>query len=188
MDRPRAVPGQRLHRAAVAVAEVRSRVSARADRRVRGRAGDRGVDDVLQRRTSALCARGAHAGRGLRRGAGSVTMRAPGSRELAVMPAFRWHPQRFGQLPGVAKRRGGFARGRASTPIRTVVRARDSAASRLVWRNDRLRSFPRLPRAPDEPSAATRVVARRNALPLRRRPHRPAQPGRSVSRGYLDRA
>ena len=31
----------------------------------------------------------------------------------------------------------------------------------------------------------TRVVARRNALSLRhRRPHRPAQPGRSVSRGY----
>ena len=47
--RPGALPGQRLHRAAVAVAEVRSGVSARADRRIRGRAGDRGVDDVLQR-------------------------------------------------------------------------------------------------------------------------------------------
>ena len=43
---------------------------------VRGRAGDRGLDDVLQRRTSALGARGAHAGRGLRRGAGSVNMSA----------------------------------------------------------------------------------------------------------------
>ena len=36
--RPRAVPGQRLHRAVVAVAEVRGGVSSRAGRRVRGRA------------------------------------------------------------------------------------------------------------------------------------------------------
>ena len=56
-----------------AVAEVRSCVSVRVGRRVRGRAGDRDLDDVLQRRTSALGARGSHAGRGLRRGAGSVT-------------------------------------------------------------------------------------------------------------------
>ena len=34
------------------------------------------------------------------------------------------------------------------------VRARESAASRLVWRNNRHRSTPRSPRAPDEPSAA----------------------------------
>ena len=34
------------------------------------------------------------------------------------------------------------------------VRARDSAASRLAWRNNRNRSGPRSPRAPDEPSAA----------------------------------
>ena len=39
-------------------------------------------------------------------------------------------------------------------PIRTGVRARDSAASRLAWRNNRNRSSPRSPRAPDEPSAA----------------------------------
>ena len=76
MGRPRAVPGQRLHRAAVAVAEVRSGVSARVGRWVRGRAGDRDLDDVLQRRTSALGARGSHAGRGLRRGACSVNMSA----------------------------------------------------------------------------------------------------------------
>ena len=56
-----------------AVAEVRSCVSVRVGRPVRGRAGDRDLDDVLQRRTSALGARGSHAGRGLRRGAGSVT-------------------------------------------------------------------------------------------------------------------
>ena len=56
-----------------AVAEVRSCVSVRVGRRVRGRAGDRGLDDVLQRRTSALGTWGSHAGRGLRRGAGSVT-------------------------------------------------------------------------------------------------------------------
>ena len=46
--RPRTMPGQRLHRAAVAVAEVRGCVSSRAVRRVRGRAGDRDVDDVLE--------------------------------------------------------------------------------------------------------------------------------------------
>ena len=34
------------------------------------------------------------------------------------------------------------------------VRARESAASRLAWRNNRNRSGPRSPRAPDEPSAA----------------------------------
>ena len=56
-----------------AVAEVRSCVSVRVGRRVRGRSGDRDLDDVLQRRTFALGARGSHAGRGLRRGAGSVT-------------------------------------------------------------------------------------------------------------------
>ncbi len=56
-----------------AVAEVRSCVSVRVGRPVRGRAGDRDLDDVLQRRTSALGARGSHAGRGLRRGACSVT-------------------------------------------------------------------------------------------------------------------
>ena len=39
-------------------------------------AGDRDLDDVLQRRTSALGARGSHAGRGLRRGACSVNMSA----------------------------------------------------------------------------------------------------------------
>ena len=44
--RLRAVPGQRFHRAAVAVAEVRSGVSSRTGRRVCGRAGDRGADDV----------------------------------------------------------------------------------------------------------------------------------------------
>ena len=47
--------------------------SARVGRWVRGRPGDRDLDDVLQRRTSALGARRSHAGRGLRRGAGSVT-------------------------------------------------------------------------------------------------------------------
>jgi len=50
-----------------------SSVSARVGRWVRGRAGNRELDDVLQRRASALGARGSHAGRGLRRGAGSVT-------------------------------------------------------------------------------------------------------------------
>ena len=73
--RPRAVLGQRLHRAVVAVAEVRGGVSSRAGRRVRGRAGYRGVDDVLRLRAPALRARGTHAGRGLRRGAGGVSNR-----------------------------------------------------------------------------------------------------------------
>ena len=72
---------------AVAVAEVRSGVSARVGRWVRGRAGDRGLDDVLQRRTSALGARGSHAGRGLRRGAGSVNMSAACSALDVARPA-----------------------------------------------------------------------------------------------------
>ena len=47
-----------------------------------------GMDDVLRQRTSALGARGPHAGRGLRRGAGSVSMRAAESRTLTAGSAF----------------------------------------------------------------------------------------------------
>ena len=66
-----------------------------------------------------------------------------------------------------------------------VGRARESAAYRRAWRNDRPRSSPRLPRAPDEPSAALEwsldgtpfrfVVVDHTVRP---------QSGRSVSRGY----
>ena len=65
-----------------------------------------------------------------------------------------------------------------------VVRARESAASRLAWRNNHHRPSPRSPRAPDEPSAALGLSLDATPFPVRRRrPHRPAQPGRSVSRG-----
>ena len=58
-----------------------------------------------------------------------------------------------------------------------VVPARDSAASRLAWRNNRHRPAPPSPRAPDEPSAALEwSLDGTPASVRRRRPHRPAQP------------
>ena len=65
----------------------------------------------------------------------------------------RWRIRRFrtGRSPNTAERR---IRARPSVNAHPdVVRARESAASRLAWRNNRQRSFPRAPRAPDEPSA-----------------------------------
>ena len=94
-------------------------------------------------------------------------------------------PQRSVNCPGLAERR---IRARPSVNAHPdVVRARDSAASRLAWRNNRHRSSPRLPRAPDEPSAALELSLDGTPSPVRRRPHRPAQTGRSVSRGYPGR-
>ena len=58
-----------------------------------------------------------------------------------------------------------------------VVPARDSAASRLAWRNHRHRPAPHSPRAPDEPSAALEWSLDGTPSSVRRRrPHRPAQP------------
>ena len=76
--RSRSLPGQCVHRAAVAVPEVRSGLPARVGGRLRGAAGDRRVDRVLQRGTTALGTRWPDAVRGLpgRRGArtgGGVT-------------------------------------------------------------------------------------------------------------------
>ena len=73
--RPRAVPGQCLHRAVVAVTEVRGGASSRVGRWVRGRSGYRGVDDVLRLRAPALSSWETHAGRSIRRGAGGVRTR-----------------------------------------------------------------------------------------------------------------
>ena len=70
-----------------------------------------------------------------------------------------------------------------------VVPARESTASRLAWRKNRYRPAPPSPRAPDEPSAALGWSLDATPLPIRRRrPHRPAQPGRCVSRAYPGRA
>ena len=70
-----------------------------------------------------------------------------------------------------------------------VVPARESAAYRRAWRNYRRRSSPRLPRAPDEPSAALEWSL--DGTPFRfvvvDHTVRPS-PGRSVSRGYPGRA
>ena len=65
--RPRPVSGQRVHRTAVAIAEVRGGVPARAGRRLRGAAADRRLDGVLQWSPPALGARWPHAGRSVRR-------------------------------------------------------------------------------------------------------------------------
>ena len=60
--RSRSVFGQRVHRAAVALPEVRGGVPARSRGRLQGVAGDRRVDGVLQRATTALGARRSYAG------------------------------------------------------------------------------------------------------------------------------
>ena len=159
--RARAVPGQRLHRAAVAVTEVRSGVSARADRRVRGRAGNRGVDDVLQRRTSALCARRAHAGRGLRRGAGSVTMRAAGSSELAVIPAFGWHPQRSASCPALRSRAEDSRAAERQRPPGRGLRAREHRLQARLAQQP-TPTVPTVAACAKRTFRGTRVVARRN--------------------------
>ena len=53
--------GQRVHRTAVALPEVRGSIPARSGGWLRGAAGDRTVDRVLQRATTALGARRSHA-------------------------------------------------------------------------------------------------------------------------------
>ena len=57
-DRSRPLHGQHLHRAAVAVAEIRGGLPARADRRLHGRTGHRRVDRLLQHRTAPFVPRG----------------------------------------------------------------------------------------------------------------------------------
>ncbi len=52
--RPGPLHGQHLHRAALAVAQIRGGLPARADRRLQGRAGHPGVDGVLQHRAAPL--------------------------------------------------------------------------------------------------------------------------------------
>ncbi len=71
-------------RAALAFAEVRGCVSSRAGRPVRGRAGDRGVDDFYShvRPHSALW--GTYAGRNLRRGACGVSIRTVRSASITA--------------------------------------------------------------------------------------------------------
>ena len=64
--RSRPLHGQHLHRAAVAVAEIRGGLPARADRRLRGRTGHRRVDRLLQHRAAPFVPRRSNAGRGLR--------------------------------------------------------------------------------------------------------------------------
>ena len=59
--RSRSVYGQRVHRTAVALPEVRGSIPARSGGWLRGAAGDRTVDRVLQRATTALGARRSHA-------------------------------------------------------------------------------------------------------------------------------
>ena len=71
--RSRAVTGQRLHRAAVALDEVRGRLCLRAERRVRRRAGDRRLADLLQAAPPALGAGSPHAGRSLPCGTAGVS-------------------------------------------------------------------------------------------------------------------
>src|SRR5262249_11115328 len=61
-----AVDGQCLYRAALAVAEIRVRLSARIRERGRGAQGDRSVVEILRRAASPFGARRAHARRGLR--------------------------------------------------------------------------------------------------------------------------
>ena len=84
--RSRALPGQCVHRAAVAVPEVRSGVPARVGGRLRGAAGDRRVDRVLQRGTTALGTRWPDAVRGLPRRRGART--GGGVTDMGS----RWHP------------------------------------------------------------------------------------------------
>ena len=112
--------------------------------------------------------------------------------ELAVMPALRWRPKASVAFRQVPRSREAERRIRARPSVNAhpdVVRARESAASRLAWRNNRHRAFPRSTRAPDEPSAALELSLDGTPSPVRRRrPHRPAQPGRSVSREYPGRA
>ena len=136
------------------------------------------------------------AGRGLRRGAGSVTLRAAGSRvrtagsalnappthcfpetwvvrdigELAVMPAFRWRPQRSASCPAL---RSGAEDSRAAE--RQRCRARESAASRLAWRNNRTdRPHGRRVRQTSLPRHSS--CPRRNALSRSSSSTTPAQP------------
>ena len=100
----------------------------------------------------------------------------------------RRRPQRSASCPGVA---GAARRIRARPSVNAhpdVVRARESAADRRAWRNYRHRPATPPPRAPDEPSAALGWSLDGTPAPVRRRSHRPAQPGRSVSRGYPGRA
>ena len=79
---------------------------------------------------------------------------------------------------------GGFARGQASTPMRTVV-ARAIAPPPGSPGATTGFARPHVAACARRAFRSTLVVARRNVLPLRRRrPHLPAQPGRSVSRGY----
>ncbi len=63
--RPRPVHGQHLHRAAVALAQIRGGLPARDRRRLRSPARHRPVDRLLQHRETALGTRRADAGRGL---------------------------------------------------------------------------------------------------------------------------
>ena len=100
---------------------------------------------------------------GSRRSAGVLPRRCGAERRIRARPSVNAHPD--------------------------VVRARESAASRRAWRNNRHRPSPHSPRAPDEPSAALEWSLDATPVPLRRRrPHRPAEPGRSGSRGYPGRA
>ena len=96
--------------------------------------------------------------------------------------AFRQLPRRCGSGPEDS---------RAAERLRPSARGPRARERRL---QARLAQLP-TPLVPTAAACArrafrgTRVVARRNALSLRhRRPHRPAQPGRSVSRGYPGRA
>ena len=83
--------------------------------------------------------------------------------ELAVMPAFRWRPQRSASCPGVAQRSGGFARGRASTPIRTWP-ARAIAPPPGSPGATTATARPQVAACARRAFRGTPVVARRNAL------------------------
>ncbi len=65
MDGRGRLPGQRLHRAAVAFAQIRGRLSARAHRRLRSPTRHRRMDRLLQHREAALGARRKNASRSL---------------------------------------------------------------------------------------------------------------------------
>ena len=109
--------------------------------------------------------------------------------ELPVLPAFRRRPQRSASCPGVAERSGGFARGRASTPIRTwSARARapppgspsaTTATDRPHGRRVRQTSLPRHSSCRSTERPFRFVVVDHTVRPSPAVPSREGYPGRA---------
>ena len=115
--RPRPLDGQRLHRAAVALAEVRGHLPQGLRRRPRGARRDRLVDRLLQRPTSASGARRSDADGGVARGrhrcaggnAVDMTLRLDNAAALPTCPP----PQQQQQTPCVSTASCSKRQGRA---------------------------------------------------------------------------